>query len=106
MKQPFYYQIPYPFPPVTCNLDAEDFPHLSLSYFLLVVISVSITTIYSPPPLQGGDLHSTLEINMEVNESHAHATSYTCYSLLLVPGYIMKHEKRVILALNTVLKHS
>jgi len=103
MKQPFYYQIPYPFPPVTFNLDAEDFPHLSLSYFLLVVISVSITTIYSP--LQGGDLHSTLEINMEVNESHAHATSYTCYSLL-VPGYIMKHEKRVILALNTVLKHS
>ena len=66
MKQPFYYQIPYPFPPVTFNLDAEDFPHLSLSYFLLVVISVSITTIYSP--LQGGDLHSTLEINMEVNE--------------------------------------
>ena len=27
----------------------------------------------------------------------------TCYSLL-VPGYIMKHEKHVILALNTVLR--
>ena len=26
----------------------------------------------------------------------------TCYSLL-VPGYIMKHEKHIILALNTVL---
>ena len=27
----------------------------------------------------------------------------TCYSLLVPPGYIMKHEKHVILALNTVL---
>ena len=27
----------------------------------------------------------------------------TCYSLL-VPGYIMKHEKHVILALDTVLR--
>jgi hypothetical protein len=88
MKQPFYYQIPYPFPPVTFNLNAEDLPHLSLSYFLLVVISVSITTIYSPLPLQGGDLHSTLEINMEVNESHAHATSY----LLLATCARVHHE--------------
>ena len=96
MKQPFYYQIPYPFPPVTFNLDAEDFPHLSLSYFLLVVISVfhMVTTKlnnYLLPPFKVGTyivLISLLEINMEVNESHAHATSY----LLLATCARVHHE--------------
>ncbi len=64
--------------------------HISLSswYFLLVVISVFHIWLHTKqlftPPFQGGEegvgrtyiVLISLEINVEVNESHAHATSY------------------------------